>query len=54
MSIVEIKYEAKCKDCKHYYSNWKGKRKRYFCGNPKSPFNGSIAKSEKACRKFEF
>lgn len=57
MSIIEIYYPAKCKDCKHLEVFYIGKLKRHRCSNPKQEDEwkkvGLPAKT-KACELFEF
>lgn len=54
MTVVSITYPAKCKDCRFCVSYPRGKRKRHYCTNKKSPRSGSdIASRDKVCSEWE-
>jgi hypothetical protein len=49
-TIVSITYPAKCKDCEFCISYPRGKRKRHYCANKKSPRSGDdVSLKDKVC-----
>lgn len=54
MGITTITYNAKCKDCRFHISYPRGKVKRHYCGNSKSPNSGlDVALKQLVCFVWE-
>lgn len=59
MAIIEMKYPAKCKDCKYIQSKTFGRAKRNICTNPKSerydpnPYLSRVTLKDRVCKAWE-